>query len=182
MPLTYPSITWKQQVTPVNSYCPNLNFWNLPLNISSSTKKRWRYLKITQMFSQMIDQMENKNKWQKFGSRTWCYKPYPTGWPAECNATKSDAFGHFPSLDALTHVTIAIKTTFDNVTFGMHMYYACIHIRVNLCLGCFISSNLCSVFIVMQECNNMYLTINCTALVGLGKGLWGAVCSVYGVV
>ena len=29
------------------------------------------------MFSQMIDQMEHKNKWQKFGSQTWCYKPLP---------------------------------------------------------------------------------------------------------
>ena len=30
------------------------------------------------MFSQMIDQMEQKNKWQKFESQTWCYKPLPT--------------------------------------------------------------------------------------------------------
>ena len=29
------------------------------------------------MFSQMIDQMEHKNKWYKFGSQTWCYKPLP---------------------------------------------------------------------------------------------------------
>ena len=25
----------------------------------------------------MIDQMEHKNKWYKFGSQTWCYKPLP---------------------------------------------------------------------------------------------------------
>ena len=30
------------------------------------------------MFSQMIDQMEHKNKWYKFGLQTWCYKPHPT--------------------------------------------------------------------------------------------------------
>ena len=32
----------------------------------------------TQMFSQMIDQMEHKNKWYKVGLQTWCYKPHPT--------------------------------------------------------------------------------------------------------
>ena len=29
------------------------------------------------MFSQIIDQMEQKNNWYNFGRATWCYKPLP---------------------------------------------------------------------------------------------------------
>ena len=50
------------------------NFWILKItNPSKSIQNRK-----AQMFSQMIDQMEHKNKWYNFGSHTWCYKPHPT--------------------------------------------------------------------------------------------------------
>ena len=32
----------------------------------------------TQLFSQIIDQKEQKNNRYKFGGATWCYKPHPT--------------------------------------------------------------------------------------------------------
>ena len=49
------------------------NFRILKITNPLKSLQNWK----TQMFSQMIDQMEHKNKWYKFGSQTWCYKPLP---------------------------------------------------------------------------------------------------------
>ena len=49
----------------------------------------------TQMFSQMIDQIEHKNKWYKFGSYTWCYKPLPNVQGPNPNARKIYTLCHY---------------------------------------------------------------------------------------
>ena len=45
------------------------------------------------MFSHFLDQKEQKGKWQKFGSHTWCYKPYPNVYPI--GSTLKTPFGIF---------------------------------------------------------------------------------------
>ena len=81
---------------------------------------------------------------------------------------------HLPNLDALTHVTIAIKATFDNVTFGIHMNYAFIaYMLGQIYVFGVLSLKLYVVCSVVQECIKMHLIVNCTG--GLGNMSCGVV-------
>ena len=49
--------------------------WGLPV-LRKIQKTAQNHPKMTKVDKVLI--MEHKNKWYKFGSQTWCYKPHPS--------------------------------------------------------------------------------------------------------